>query len=253
MGDSAPVLYDKDLDAAFSTLLGSPSVNYYHDPIALRYDPSRPSQYTGSSIYLGAVVWGSTLYRPGGSTVYKHTMDGTADGSLAFTGSITPFSPDALFITDDELLVGLDYDNATYGVVKIYDLRQNTALHESVFDRSTIAWVDTAHNNIWSINLTSGKMQTWSFQVAPSSFSAITMGANRSRYREDALSVTLRGSVSEPCPNWPITWVLTTAEGHLDDDYSVTDASGVAANKYCGPGADDFVGGGQTITVSTGY
>ncbi len=96
-------------------------------------------------------------------------------------------------------------------------------------------------------------MQVWSFNIAPQNFSAITMSANRARYREDTLSVTLRGSINEPVPNWPVSWSLTTGEGRLETSDTVTDASGVATNRYFGPGVDDYVGGTQTITVSTGY
>jgi hypothetical protein len=126
-------------------------------------------------------------------------------------------------------------------------------MYTSVIDRAKRTFVDTKNKNIWSINLSTGKMQVWGFDVAPSSFSAITMGSNKARYRQDDLSVTLQGSVSEPVPNWPVSWSLSTSEGHLRDTVTTTDSSGITTNRYCGPGADDYVGGSQTITVSTGY
>lgn len=247
--------YDSERDLFFTQITGG--VNCYNDPIGMRYDNAVPAPYTYNGIISGpgksGFLWRGLLYAAGGITVSKYTMAGTLDSSFTISGSITPYSADAMAITPDGLLVALDFDNGTYGVARFYDLTTATALHTSVFDKAHQAWVDTEHRNIWSINKTNGKLQTWSFDVAPSNFTAITMGANRSRYRQDDLSVTLRGSVNEPCPNWPVKWTLATAEGHLRDEVTFTNTSGVTENLYCGPGADDFVGATQTITVETGY
>jgi hypothetical protein len=79
------------------------------------------------------------------------------------------------------------------------------------------------------------------------------MSSNQSRYKEDTLSVSLHGSNGEAVPNWPVKWELATSEGHLKEEITYTDLSGVATNAYCGPGATDFVGASQSILVSTGY
>jgi hypothetical protein len=251
-GDGLPVGYDTDYDLHFSMNYGA--TNYFNDPIGLRFDPSKPATVTVNTIGSeNGVARQQVYYRASGNTALKYSYAGVAQGSITVTGTVSPFSADTLAITDDGTLVLLDYDNGTYGVARFYNLLAGVVLHESVFDRSRKAWVDTAHNNIWSLNLSTGRMQVWSFLVAPSSFSAITMGANRCRYREDALSVTLRGSLLEPVPNWPVSWSLSTGEGHLQESFTLTDSAGVATNVYCGPGATDYVGGSQTITVSTGY
>jgi hypothetical protein len=201
---------------------------------------------------VATTIWNGSYYRPTGSTVQKRSMSGTVQSTITVTGTQT-FSADRAFITQSGKLVVIDFDNGTYGVARFYDLTSSTMLYEAVFDRSFIACVDTVHEHIWALDLTTKKMKVWSFLIAPQNFSAITMSANRARYREDTLSVTLRGSLNEPVPNWPVSWALSTGEGRLEKSYTVTDASGVTTNRYFGPGVDDFVGGSQTITVSTGY
>jgi hypothetical protein len=245
--------YDADRDLIYVNNWLGPT-NYFTDPISLLYDPSKPARFTNNGLnFHAAFIWQNFAYRVSAFTVTKYDLAGNILGTFNVTGSITPFIADIWTITDDGILVLVDDDNGTYGVARFYDMYTSTVLHTSVFDRARRSFVDTTHKNIWSINATTGKMQTWSFDVAPSNFTAITMGANRSRYRQDDLSVTLRGSVNEPVPYWPVKWTLTTAEGHLRDEITDTDASGVATNLYCGPGADDYVGATQTITVETGY
>lgn len=251
--------FDNDRDKIFiidfSLNIGG---NHYNDPIGLKYDPNTecvftPTGTSGLTTGTNGFIWKGNLYKIVGATITKYTLAGVSQGTFTVTGSITPFSADIVEITDDGTLIAIDFDNGTYGCVRFYDMSTGTSLHYSVFDRSKRAWVDRVNENIWSINLTSGMMQVWTFQVAPQNFSAITLGSNRSRYREDAASVILRGSVNEPCPFWPVAWSLSTSEGHLINTYSETDASGIATTAYCGPGATDYVGASQTIQVTTGY
>jgi hypothetical protein len=155
-------------------------------------------------------------------------------------------------ITPDGWFVGIDADNGTTGVVRFLNLYTG-ATYESYIEKSKCFFIDPFNKNIWSFRASDSRMQIYTFDVAPSSVSSITMGSNRKRYREDDLSVTLLGDRNEPVPNWPVHWELTTAEGHLKETVTLTDYSGVATNTYCGPGRADFVGGSQTITVSTGY
>lgn len=245
--------YDADRDLIYiNNILGV--TNFYNDPISLLHDQSQPARFTNNGPnFHAAFIWHSIAYRVSAFTVTKYDLAGTVLGTFNVTGSITPFIADTIAVTEDGILVLVDDDNGTYGVARFYDLYTSTVLHTSVFDRARRSFVDTVNKNIWSINVTTGKMQVWSFDVAPSNFTSITMGANRCRYRQDDLSVTLRGSVNEPVPNWPVKWTLATAEGHLRDEVTFTDTSGVTENLYCGPGADDYVGAGQTITVETGY
>lgn len=240
----------------FADTFGSLGHSVVCEPISFVLDYMESSPLTATALgdgYSGATMYGGYYYRPYlSNTVRKHNMDGTLDSSFTVTGTQT-FAHDRVFITTDGILVAIDYDNGTYGVARFYNLWTATMLYEAVFDRSSIAGVDTVNSHIWSINLTTKNMQVWSFLIAPNNFSSITMSGNRARYREDTLSVTLRGSINEPVPNWPVAWSLSTNEGRLEKSYTLTDASGVATNRYFGPGLDDFVGGSQTITVSTGY
>lgn len=247
--------YDADKDLMFTIdFFGRYGGNKFHDPVGLAVDPSKPSTVTTTNIgdQVGNCFWWHGFYYAvAGASIYKHNAAGAAVSNFALTGTQS-FVGDRVFITQDGILVALDADNGTQGVARFYDLYVGVNLYESVFDASKFLAADTVNKNIWTIN-TSDKLQVWSFQVAPANFAAITMGANRARYREDTLSVILRGSVNEPVPYWPVAWSLTTAEGGLEKSYTVTDSAGVATNRYCGPGLTDYVGAAQTITVSTGY
>lgn len=244
--------YDADLDLLFQHWPGG--TNLYNDPIGMLGDPSHPCRFTYNGYSLiGGFVWRGSHYWGYNVSITKSSMTGTLESTLSVTGSITPFFADTVAITDDGIAALIDYDNGTYGVVRFYNVFTNTVLHTSVFDRSWKAWVDTVNKNIWSINRTTNNLQVWSFDVAPQNFTAITMGSNRCRYRQDDVSATLRGSLNEPVPNWPVKWSLSTSEGHLRDEVVLTDANGLTTNLYCGPGVTDYVGGSQTITVETGY
>jgi hypothetical protein len=177
-------------------------------------------------------------------------------------------------------LVVVDFDNGSYGVLRFYDLTTGTSLYTSVVERSRSIYVDRVHKNIWSVALDDSHMQVYSFDVAPYVFNPFTMGANKSRYRQDDLSGTLLGAQGEPVRFWPVGWRLTqpsmgggflgdfevgfgplgshgsggpSAEGHLEHDYTETDAAGVTENLYCGPGSLDYVGQSATIEAWTGY
>ncbi len=255
-GDGGLYSMDHDADQMFyHNIYGvSGGQNAYLDPISLRQDYSKIPQFTYTGLSRERMaVWKGVGYRISGSTVTKYNMAGTSIGTFTLTGSITPFTPKTWAITKNNILVAIDDNNGTYGVARFYDLYAGTNLYTSTFNKASNVFIDTEHDNIWSIDATTKRMAIWSFQIAPTTFSAITMGANRCRYREDALSVTLTGSNNEPVFNWPVSWSLSTSEGHLEKNVTLTNASGVATNKYCGPGVSDYVGGSQTITVTTGY
>ena len=146
----------------------------------------------------------------------------------------------------------MDFDNGSFGVIRFRHI-DTGEMYESTTDRAKFMWLDRVNNNIWICRLSDNKMVVYDMQVAPANMSVVTMGANRCRYREDNLSVTLTGSNSEPVKNWPVEWVMSTSEGHLEFEVTETDSLGVARNRYCGPGADDYVGASLTITARTAY
>lgn len=251
--------YETETDRFYSIdVSGALGGNRYIDPVALLVDRTRPAFVTSTGFtnrQIDAVVWRNEYYNIGGSTVYVYSPTAVLQRSFTLTGTLSGFVGDRVFISPTGKLIAVDVNNTTIGRghVRFYDLTLGQNLYESTFDVAKVVFVDTKHENLWSINNSTGKMQTWSFRVAPANFTAITMGSNKSRYREDALSVTLRGSDNEPAPYWVVKWSLSTSEGHLVETYTETGLDGVVTNTYCGPGAADFVGGSQTITVETGY
>lgn len=259
MANNLYIGYDSDYDLFYHIdFVGTWGGNKYFDPLSLLIDGSKASRMTSTGIsnrQIDAFLWHNEYYNVTGTTVYVYDLSASLVRSFSVTGSLAGFSGDRVFITPAGKLVVVDVSNPSLGKghVRFYDLPTSTYLYESTFDTAKAIFVDTKHENIWTINNSTGKMQVWSFQVAPQNFSAITMGANRCRYREDALSVTLRGSNNEPAPYWVVKWTLATAEGHLIETYTETGLDGVATNTYCGPGATDYVGGSQTITVETAY
>jgi hypothetical protein len=236
----------------------TPRNSYYNDPIGLKYDASKPAKLTHTGWVLpdatyNPYVWGNNYYTGSSATITKRNLaTGVSEGTFVTSGSITPFSMDRFSITPDGWIVAIDYDNGSFGVVRFYNMH-TAEQYTSTINKSKLAWVDWKNKNIWSVKLSDSKLEIYTFEVAPASFSAITLGANRSRYRQDNASVTLLGSANEPVPFWPVAWSLTTGEGTLHEAYTETDINGIATNIYCGPGADDYVGGSQTIQVSTGY
>jgi hypothetical protein len=258
-GQIAFLGYDLNEDLVFTNMhLSTPHSNWYNDPIGLKYDFTKPAALTHTGWVLpdatfNAFVWGNNYYTGSVATITKRNLaTGASEGTYVTTGSITPFSMDRFSITPDGWIVAIDYDNGSFGVVRFYNV-YTAQQYTSTIDKSKLAWVDWKNKNIWSVKLSDSKLQIYTFEVAPASFSAITLGGNRSRYRQDSASVTLRGSNNEPVPFWPVAWSLTTGEGHLQEDYTETDIDGIATNVYCGPGVTDYVGGSQTIEVSTGY
>lgn len=251
--------YDADVDLIHNIdFWGTLGGNKYLDPLSLLIDRTKPARFLSTGISnreVGAMVWRGEYYNIAGGTVFVYALNGTFLRSFSVTGTLSGFSGDRVHITPNGKLVAIDAYNSTIGKghVRFYDLTLGVNLYESTFETAKAVFVDTKHENIWTVNNTTNKMQVWSFQVAPNNFTAITMGSNKCRYREDALSVTLRGSDNEPAPYWVVKWSLSTGEGHLVKTYTETGLDGMVTNTYCGPGATDFVGGSQTITVETGY
>lgn len=279
-------VYGFSIDDDLPISIPVPGTPLLNDPIGMQGDPAKLASLT----YTGVVAAGHTrplvyngFYYIGASTanVTKHNLGtGALVETIVTTGSITPFAVDRLDITRDGILVAIDADNGTYGVVRFFDLNTGENLYTSTFARSRAVYVDRVHKNIWSVRLSDSIMEVYSFDVAPSVFNPLTMGANKSRYREDALSGTLLGAQGEPIRYWPVGWRLTqprqgggflgdfevgygalgshgslgpSAEGHLEVGYTETDANGVTTNRYCGPGSIDYVGQSATIEAWTGY
>ena len=251
--------YDVDYDLFYTIdFPSSLGANKYFEPLSMLINRGHNSRMTSAAITnreVDSVVWRGEYYAIAGTTIYVYSLSGSLLRSFSVTGTLTGFSGDRVFISPSGILVAIDANNTalTKGHVRFYDLTLGTNLYESTFDVAKAVFVDTQHENIWTINNSTSKMQVWSYQVAPQNFSAITMGSNRSRYREDALSVTLRGGNNEPAPYWVVKWTLSTSEGHLVETYTETGLDGIATNTYCGPGVDDYVGGTQVIQVETGY
>jgi len=260
--------------------------NRMNDPIGMKYDPAKPAPitYTGlvASGHVFPVVYGGYYYTiASGSNVTKRNLaTGALVDTIVTTGAITPFSGERVDITPDGIMVVMDFDNGTYGVLRFYDLVAGVNLYTSVVERSRAIYVDRVNRNIWSVRLSDSKLQIHSFDVAPYVFNPFTMGANKSRYRQDALAGTLLGAQNEPVRFWPVGWRLTqpaqgggflgdfevgygalgshgalgpSAEGHLESDYTETDSAGVTENLYCGPGSADYVGQSATVEAWTGY
>jgi len=263
--------YDADLDRVMSFTISAAPLS--HDPIGMKHDPGQPAALTYTGLILAGhalpFVWHGYYYTIFSTTVTKRNLaTGAAVTTYTLTG-VLPFPGGArLDITPDGVLVAW-VDNGTTTTVRFFDLTTSTNLYESVIDRAVSVFVDRVHKNIWAINFNTLKTQVYSFDVAPYIFSPFTMGANKSRYRQDTLSGTLLGSHGEPVRFWPVGWRLTqpivgggflgdvevgagplgsggsggpSAEGHLEHSYTETDAAGVTENLYCGPGSVDYVG-----------
>lgn len=248
--------YDANLDTALTIPLAGTVLN--NDVVGMIYNPQDPSAltYTGVIVPSGhanPVVYGQKYYRVAGATVTSHNLaTGATIDTYVLTGSIAPFGAERVDITDDGWLVGMDFDNGTVGVLRFYNLVTGEQYTSSVA-RAKFIWIDRVNKNVWVYRLSDSKLAIYTMQPAPATMSAVTMSANRARYREDTLSVTLTGSNGEVVPYWPVEWLMSTSEGHLEFAYTKTNASGVATNRYCGPGATDYVGASLTITARTGY
>ena len=252
--------FEKDLTITTDYFLGA---NYLNDPISTKRDYSRPSSLSFVGIDLTTqsrpFVYGGYYYHavPFTATVKKRNLSTGAEvATITTTGSQSIVSNNAYCdITPDGVLVVFYLDNGSFGVARFYDLVANEMMYESVFARSKDAWIDRVNRNIWSLRLSDSKLEIYSFDPAPYAFSPFTVGSNRSRYRQDAITTTLTGQHGEVIPNWPVGWLLTHTlpEGHLQHDFTETDEDGVTTNLYCGPGADDFLGQSTTIEAWTGF
>jgi hypothetical protein len=274
--------YDADIDRVLSHEAGVASV--LHDPVGQKYDPAAPATltYTGlsASSHNYPFVWRGAYYTIVGAVVTKRNLaTGASEATYTLTGALTWFGGGRIHITPEGVLVAW-VDNGTYTVVRFYDLPTNTNLYESCMEQMRFVFVDAVHHNIWGIRLADSLMQVYSFDVAPYTFNPFTMGANKSRYRQDVLSGTLLGAQGEPVRFWPVGWRLTqpsmgggflgdlevgygalgsngslgpSAEGHLEHEWTLTDENGVTENLYCGPGSVDYVGQSATIEAWTGY
>jgi hypothetical protein len=257
--------YGFDVDAALPIYFQPNAysiASVYVDPISFGPDPSHLSTLTYSGVTIPGngnhcAVWHNAWYMVSGSTVYKNNMTSGANiATFSVTGALS-FSADRLMICPDGTLVLIDFDNATYGVARFYDLYTSQTLYESTFARSSYALVDHINKNIWSIGLSDGKMRTYSFQPAPYAFSPFTLSGNRSRYRQDTVTTTLVGSNGELIKHWPVGWTITqdpsTGEAHMQYDYTETDENGQTSNVFCGPSDAALVGTSMTVEAWTGY
>lgn len=279
-------VYGFSIDEDLPISIGSSVAPLLNDPVGMKYDPAKFASlsYTGT---IGAghtrpLVYNGYYYIGAGTAnvTKRNLATGALVETIVTTGVISPFAVDRLDITLDGILVAIDADNGTHGVVRFYDLTTGLNLYTSAFARSRAVYVDRVHKNIWSVRLSDSIMEVYSFDVAPYVFSPFTMGSNRSRYRQDDLSGTLLGAQGEPVRFWPVGWRLTqpnqgggfvgdlevgvgalgsngslgsSAEGHVEHDYTETDEGGATENLYCGPGSVDYVGQSATIEAWTGY
>jgi hypothetical protein len=262
LGVTVLMSYDANVDKGVSqlttgTFIGGAN-NVYNDPIGMLWDPSKPATMTNPALpdaHWRNIVSGSSYYRSpigGTATTRNNLTNGDTIETITFTGSQT-FSADKFEMTDDGWMMLIDYTNGTRGVIR-FKHRDTGEMWESTVDAAKCIWVDRVHNNIWVYRASDSKLLVYDMKVAPATISAPTMGANRSRYREDDIQVTVLGSESEPVRDWPIEWVMSdNVQGHLEFEVTRTDDSGIARNRWCGPGADDYLGGNLTITAQTAY
>lgn len=164
------------------------------------------------------------------------------------------------FSKGGDRLIAVDWDNnASTGaspakcVVRVWSLEEARILYESTIPPVYIGYYDQELDILWTIRKSDAKAQVHMMQPAPSTFDGFSVGVNRSRYKSDLCSATLKGTNGEPVPDWPCKWTLSGSQGVLETDYDVTNSSGVTANRYIGPGLLDFTGGSQTIEVETAY
>jgi len=280
--------YDVDNDRVIATktnITGYP--NYYVDTMHNLYNPSQNSPITYDMVtasHNGVVYYKNEVYRASSSgNVTTVSVFNRSTGSLirtyTVTATLTPFSVDTYWITRDGKLILVDRDNGTKCLIQFYDLPTSTLLYETSIPTSRWVVVDDVHNNIWSVNASTLKLEIYSFQPAPSTISTVVT-SNRSRYKQDTVTVTLTGSDGEKITNWPIGLRAYNAgsgsaflggsalgmtplgssitgnfdpQGDLADDYGVTDENGVFVTTYCGPGSEDFSGQSVTIEAWTAY
>lgn len=282
---SGRYIYNTDTDRIIS--LRSSTERYYVDVMhhlynigevaPIGYDAYTPTHYN-SAIYRGQLYKGTSV--AGTTTV---TVRDLATGSTVTTfqtvATITPFACDRTWVTKDGILILADHDNGTYCVLQFYDIAKGTLMYETTVPRSWHIAVDDVHKNIWAAQISTSRLNIYSFQPAPATVS-LALGSNRSRYRQDSITVTVTGSNNEKITNWPVGFRLyqplagggflgdialgmaplgsngtpgNPAEGDLDILYGVTDENGQIVNLYCGPGAADYVGQTARIEAWTAY
>ncbi len=249
--------YDADLDRVIFIDVGA-LPNYLHDPISTKHDPSRLASMTVDTVLAGTpfpFVWRGAYYTIAGAVVTKRALTtGTPITTYTLTGAQTWSGTIRMDICDDGTLVALAVDNGSYGVVRFFDLNTNENLYESVVPRSKFLFVDRVNRNVWSVRFADDILEVYSFDVQPDAFSPFTVGSNRSRYRQDAITATLVGAQGEPVPFYPVGWTLDPPTlGHLEHDYTVTDINGETENTYCGPQDPAAVGEDVTIQAWTGF
>lgn len=250
--------YDADLDRVIYNSPGAGAgVNLLHDPISTKHDPSRLSTVLPDFGIAGQgfpFVWNGYYYTLSGVTVSKRSLTtGTAVSTFTLAGSLLFTGANRLEICPDGMLVAWTVDNGTYAVVRFFDLNTGLNVYESVVARSKHIFVDRANKNIWSIRLADSLMEVYSFDIEPTQFNPFTVGSNRKRYRQDTVTTTVKGAQNEPVPFCPVGWTLDPPDsGHLEFDYTLTDADGVATNTYCGPSDIALVGTDVTIAAWTG-
>lgn len=247
--------FDTNIDKMMS--IGISTAPLYNDVIGMIWNPQDLAaltyQGTVTNGHSHPVVYGQKYYCPSGTNVIARNLTtGATIDTIAMGGSVTPFFAERVDVTDDGWLVSMDFDNGAFGVLRFHHLVTGVQ-YSSTVDRAKYIWLDRVNNNVWVCRLSDSKMVVYTTQVAPTTMSAITMGTNRCRYREDALSVTLTGSNGEPASNWPVEWTMSTSEGRLEFSVTNTNASGIATNRYAGPGATNYVGAALTITAKTAY
>lgn len=262
LGGGSLYFYDWNAGLPFYINLFTPATRMRFDPITwqprpatspvLAYDIVAATNYQKGNILKDGLLW----YRLNATQV--RALDATTGSTvttLTTTGTASAYAIEYFGFTRDSLMIAVQWYNSFYnlGVVRVHDVATDTTLYETRIDSAWRGALDHVNNTIWSINKSTNNAQLWSLQPAPSAFSPFTVGSNRKRYREDAITTTLVGAHGELIKNWPVGWTLDTAEGHLEHLYTETDEDGVTTNKYCGPGADDYAGGTQIITAWTGY
>ena len=258
-GNTAFMFYDRDVSLSLHETSVSPPYNKYRlTPQLGRYDSSQLSTWTITSPLHSVLRFGSVYWRDLSGGTYKlvkvsHPSTGTLikTYNFAISGLNTSFDIDGIWFTEDKRWMYVT--DKSLGLMRTWNLVTDTFGAEWSFSPAYKAVYDHMRDLFWTIRSSDTKVVVYALTPAPATFSSITMGTNRARYMSDALSVTLTGSNGEAVPNWPVEWSLSTGEGFLRDTYTLTNDAGVATNRYYGPGLDDYTGGSQTITVSTGY
>jgi hypothetical protein len=163
------------------------------------------------------------------------------------------------------------------GKIYLWDTDTKTLLLESNIDVPNAICVDTENQNLMAIRSSDKIVQIYDLAIEPDSISAITATPNNfERYHNEALSVTVLGSNSEPVEGVLVEWSAVTvgpsegavngnevnsqsvnaghpvspSKGKISPSQSFTNAAGVATATYCPPGLD-WVSGDQDVITAT--